>query len=305
MIYPEPDDCTSVIISSNITSKEAFQEANGAVINGPTNGVTEGEHPMTNGTDRGTPKITKDDQIVWLIYRNSPHPLVAEIERFYDAVHVPNRTVPLCHVGSQIPMGARTIMCAELEAPLLSRMTETDMTSSQTFTLLASSAVWLTAGGIMTGVSPEHSLVFGLSKSIMTEQPSFALLTYDIDPTEQNYARSAETIVDHEMRLYENPHEQLDTELVEKDGVVHISRYITDHVRNEGFQRQFDVSPLPSKWKPGLELDFTKVGRVGTFFFKEKEKLQAEVPVGHVNLECKAFAVDKKVRRQCCSFFVD
>ena len=157
----------------------------------------------------------------------------------------------------------------------------------------------------MTGVSPEHSLVFGLSKSIMTEQPSFALSTYDIDPTERNYARSAETIVDHEMRLYENPDEQLDTELVEKDGIVHISRYITDDVQNEGFQRQFDVSPLPSKWKPGLELDFMKVGQVGTFFFKERTEAQTEVPRGYVSLECKAYAVDKKVRRQCCGSLVD
>ena len=293
--YPEPDDCTSVIISSNSTSKEAV---NGAVINGSINGVTGPEHPTTNGTDHGAPKITKDDQSVWLIYRNNPHPLVAEIERSYDAVHVPNRTVPLSQVESQIPKGARTIMCAELEAPLLSQMTETDMTSLQKFTLLASSAVWLTAGGILTPASPEHSLVFGLSKSIMTEQPSFALSTYDIDPTDRNYARSAKTIVDHEIRLYENPDEQLDTELVEKDGVVHISRYITDDVQNEEFQRQFDVSPLPSKWKPGLELDFAKVGQVGTFFFKEKINTPAEVPDGHVTLECKAFAVDKKVRRQ-------
>ena len=298
--YPEPDDCTSVIISSNSTQKGASQKVNGAVIIGSTNEVTGQEHPTANGTDRVAPKITKDDQIVWLIYRNSPHPLVAEIERSYDAVHVPTRTIPLSQVESQIPKGARTIICAELEDPLLSRMTETDMKSLQNFTLLASSAVWLTAGGIMTGARPEHSLVFGLSKSIMTEQPSFALSTYDIDPTERNFARSAKTIVDHEIRLYENPEEQLDTELVEKDGVVYISRYITDDVQNEGFQRQFDVTPLPSKWRPGLELDFTKVGQVGTFFFKEKSKAQAEVPKGHVTLDCKAFAVDKKVHRQYC-----
>jgi SAM-dependent methyltransferase len=298
--YPEPDDCTSVIISSNSTPKIVDDQVNGA-----TKGVTEKAKPMSNGVNGDIYKSEKDEEIIWLIYRHRPHPLVAEIKRFYDIAHVPTRIIPLSQVESQISKGARTIMCAELEAPLLSRMTETDMTSLHKYTLLASSAVWLTAGGMMTGASPEHSLVFGLSKSIMTEQPSFALSTFDIDPGEREYARSAEMIVEHEMQLHEHPDEQLDTELVEKDGVVHISRYITDDVQNKGFQRQFDANPLPSRWRAALELDFTKVGQIGTFFFKEKKEAQGDVPEGHVLLEARAFAMDKKVRRHCCGFYKD
>ena len=294
--YPEPNNCTSVIISSNGKLNRVHKQVNGA-----TNRVTEKVQPKSNGIIGHLSKTAKDE-IIWLIYRDHAHPLMAEIKLFYEIAGVPTRTIPLSQIESQISKGARTIMCAELEVPLLSRMTEADMASLQKYTLLASSAVWLTAGGVMTGASPEHSLVFGLSKSIMTEQPSFSLSTFDVDPGERNYARSAESIVEHEIHLHEHPDDHLDTELVEKDGVVHISRYISDDVQNEGFQRQFDAKPLPSTWRPGLELDFTKVGHVGTFFFKEKTEAQGEVPEGHVLVEARAFAVDKEVRRHCCGF---
>ena len=295
--YPEPDNCTSVIVSSNGELNRVHKQVNGA-----TNKVTEEVHPKSNRA-KGHLSNTAKDEVIWLIYRDDAHPLVAEIKLLYETAGVPTRTIPLSQIESQISKGARTIMCAELEAPLLSRLTEADMKSLQMYTLLASSALWLTAGGVMTGASPEQSLVFGLSKSIMREQPSFTLSTFDVDPGERNHVRSAELIVEHEIHLHEHPDDQLDTELVEKDGVVHISRYIPDDVQNESFRRQFDAKPLPATWRADLVLDFTKVGHVETFFFKEKTEAHVEVPEGHVLLEARAFAVDKEVRWHCCGFY--
>lgn len=64
-------------------------------------------------------------------------------------------------------------MLAELEDPLLARMTPAEMHAVQRYTQQATTAVWVTNWNVLRGQDPEKSLVFGLAKSIMTEQPSF------------------------------------------------------------------------------------------------------------------------------------
>lgn len=186
-------------------------------------------------------------------------------------------------------------MVAELEGPLLMRMSHEEMTALKKLTVVAATTVWVTNGGILTGKDPEQSLVFGLAKSIMTEQPSFYLSTFDIDPDETNHDRSARALVAHEFSLHENVAEQIDTELVEMNGVIYISRYITDHVQNASFERQFTPKPETFPLRPGLCLDFAQVGQLQSYYFKETAAKVATVKSGHVLVDARAFGLDKLV----------
>jgi hypothetical protein len=81
---------------------------------------------------------------------------------------------------------ARTIMLAELESPLLARMTGAEMAALQRYTQLARTAVWVTNGGVMQGREAEKSLIFGLAKAVMTEQPSFHVCSLDMESEESS-----------------------------------------------------------------------------------------------------------------------
>ena len=186
-------------------------------------------------------------------------------------------------------------MFAELEGPFLSRMSHEEMAAMKHLTLVSASTAWVTNGGILTGSDPEQSLVFGLAKSIMTEQPSFHLSTFDIDPDETNYNRSARALFVHELSLHDKGAEQIDTELVEKNGVIYISRYTTDDIQNASFERQLTPRPETLTLRPGLSLDFTQVGQLQSYYFKETGAQDAIVKPGHVRLDARAFGLEKLV----------
>ena len=171
---------------------------------------------------------------------------------------------------------ARTIILAELESPLLARMTPTEMTAVQRYTQLASTALWVTDGGVIQGQNPEKSLVFGLAKAVMTEQPSFHLFSLDVDTEsgDRENTDSAMLIVETEMKFHRDPNAEVDTELVEKDGLVYISRYIGDHTENIDFERHLGFNLTVGSilhGKGALKLQFEKVGKVESFYFDKQD----------------------------------
>ena len=178
-------------------------------------------------------------------------------------------------VPASLERDSRTIMLGELEGPLMARMTPGEMHAIQRYTQLAATAIWVTNIDVLRGQDPESSLVFGLAKSIMTEQPSFHLCSVDVAifDGQTGYQNSAKLIIETEMAFHGDPDGELDTELVEKDGLVYISRYVTDNVENANFERHFAIKPtitsFPESNGSKYSLEFGKVGRLDSFYFKE------------------------------------
>jgi hypothetical protein len=171
---------------------------------------------------------------------------------------------------------ARTIILAELESPLLARMTPTEMRAVQRYTQLATTALWVTDGGVIQGHNPEKSLVFGLAKAVMTEQPSFHLCSLDVDSGsgDRENTNSALLIVETEMKFHRNPNAEADTELVEKDGLVYISRYVGDYTENTDFERHISSNLTVGGIPQGIgafKLQFEKVGKLESFYFDKQD----------------------------------
>jgi hypothetical protein len=190
---------------------------------------------------------------------------------------------------------ARTIMLAELESPLLARMTGAEMAALQRYTQLARTAVWVTNGGVMQGREAEKSLIFGLAKAVMTEQPSFHVCSLDMESEESS--EGALLVLDTERTFYENPLAEMDTELVEKEGVVYISRYVSDYAENTNFEQRVafrtTMSSVP-QGKETLTLQFDKVGKISSFYF-EAQDLRS-LAVGEVLVDVDATPLHPLVR---------
>ena len=165
---------------------------------------------------------------------------------------------------AEIPKCSKIIVTAEMEGPLLTRMNSDELAAVQYLVKHASSAVWVTNGGLLDGFDPEKSLASGFSKTLMNEQPSFRLSCFDIDPLGTNLARSAAFILDQHISLQDEKNSEIEMYLAEKNGLVYISRFLPDDVENSTFERRTNPIVERRKFQRGssLELDFQSVGQI-------------------------------------------
>jgi hypothetical protein len=230
------------------------------------------------------------------VSRSEKHPIMHEIKRQCSARGITARHLPLTDVARQLPKDSRLIMLAEIEASLFSRMINDEFKAVKHIFSEASSCIWVTTGELLSGRRPEQSLVSGLSKCIMKGRPSFHLSTIDIDIKTQNYSDSASLIIQHELELRNKPKNDLDTVLIENQGVTYISRYIPDHAENIRFNRRDKPHPEILPIQPGLFMDFMHVGQIESYYFREKPTKENTAQANEVLIESRAFSISKPVR---------
>lgn len=186
-------------------------------------------------------------------------------------------------------------MLAELEGPVLSRMTNVTLSAIQNIVKKADSVIWITNGGLLNGRYPEFSLVFGFANVVMIEQPSVRLSTIDFDPDDTDYARSASLIIKQEIALQNDIENQLDNHIIVDNGAPYISRYVLDDIENMGFSPQLQPVLGKDGFKPGLSLDFRQVGDIESFFFRPTPLGEVVLDGTQVMLEPKLYALSRKV----------
>ncbi|KAK6002135.1 hypothetical protein QM012_001773 [Aureobasidium pullulans] len=207
---------------------------------------------------------------LWLVYKGCRSTLLRAIETCANECNLDYESISFSDVKSKLSKGSRVLMLAEREGPILISMASEEMSVVKTFFNLASSMVWVTPGGLLRGKKPEYSLFPGIIKSITKAQPALRLSSIDVDPDDIDLIVSAKQILQHEMRLYEDDDHDLDDQLAISNGVLHTSRYVLDEHANHEFMRQLKPDPQLYRLKDNLELAFQQVGRVESFYFKEK-----------------------------------
>lgn len=225
--------------------------------------------------------------------------MLGEIARLANACGIVTCSVSLLDVTQMLSKGSRTIMGAELEEPLLADIGSNELAVLQHLIKNASSTIWVTNGGRLEGSDPKQALASGILKTLMNEQPSFQMSCFDIETDEVDLARSAAFIVDQHLRLFFEETSQVDMDLVERNGMVYISRFLPDDVRNAAFERQINppVELGVFSPSPALELDFQKVGQVDSFYYKKKDDEDEShiLQPGEILLEPEVFSLSALV----------
>lgn len=209
-------------------------------------------------------------------------------------------------VLSLLERDARTIMLAELESPLLARMTGAEMAALQRYTQLACTAMWVTNGVVIQGREAENSLIFGLAKAVMTEQPWFHVCSLDMKSEESS--EGALLVLDTECTFHGDPLAEkvaeMDAELVEKEGFVYMSCYVSDCVKNTNFEQRVafrtTMGGVP-QCKESLTLRFDRVGKINSFYF-EAQDLRSLV-VGEVLVDVDATPLHALICTNSLVFF--
>ena len=202
-------------------------------------------------------------------------------------------------VPDMITPKATVISTVELNKPILSSLTEFESVNVKTMTDNATNLIWLTGGDNMNGGNPDMSLVSGLSRALMLEQPSLRFFTFDIDKPDVNFDLAVQNVV----TLVEEAHsiEVPDFETVQHEGLLHISRFVPEEAMNATFrQKQNDqvISQPLGQSKPS-RLMIQSVGQYDTLAFTQTVAVSGDLKPDHVEVEIKSIGLNAKVSRAC------
>ena len=128
----------------------------------------------------------------------------------------------------------------------------------------------------------------------MLEQPSLNFFTLDIDGSSQPHV-TAEHVVDILMQAIDGS--VCDFEYVERQGVIHVSRFMPDEALNETFRQKQKAQPVEMTLQEARpsQLSIQNVGQLDTICFQQ-DLDQKPLDPDSVEIEVRSFGLNAKVR---------
>ncbi|RYP33985.1 hypothetical protein DL767_004506 [Monosporascus sp. MG133] len=244
---------------------------------------------------------TMDDEVykcfdgshLYIVYRDQSPLLETVVHELKTAVNRDPVMLKLEDVkaGSVAP-GATVVSFLELEEPLLATSTDSEMRAVKEITDNASALVWVTGGGLLTGSEPTKGLASRLSRAVMVEQPALKFVTFDVDDIHSEVEHTSRNIISALLRSSIGAE---DREFVQKDGVVHISRYAPDDGLNELFRQKqgLQTRQMALEEADNVQLAIGVDGQLDSLFFKQIPASQALGP-DDVEVEVRAVGLNAK-----------
>ena len=194
-----------------------------------------------------------------------------------------------------IPQGSIVIVTLELTSNLLANMDDLQLAQVKAITNNASTIIWITKSALLDCRNPDMALVNGLSRAIMLEQPSLSFFTLDVDGTTQPHV-TAEHVV--EILMQANEGSVCDFEYVERQGVVHVSRFVPDETLNEIFRQKQMAQPVEMTLQEARpsQLLIQNVGQLDTSCFQQDFD-QKPLDPESVEIEVRSFGLNAKERQ--------
>ena len=195
--------------------------------------------------------------------------------------------------SNDITPGSSVIVTVEVVKPLLSTLSEKEFAAVQNITNNASKLLWVTGANLVRSQKPEASIILGLSRTLMAEQPSLEFFVVDIDDLWENIDLTVSNLL---AVLKGGPETFKDYEYLQKNGVLHVSRFVADSKANQNFQkRKTAESSAKSLQEVGLSrLSIKEPGQMDTLQFIQGSRLEL-IPENYLEIYVKAVGINAKV----------
>lgn len=191
----------------------------------------------------------------------------------------------------------------ETETEFLATISDEDAKRLRIMTDNATDLLWITSGN-MLGAKPDPNVTLsnGLSRALMLEQPTLRYTVLDLGPLAETDAASAgEKALKSLVAAYDKD----DTEFIDKDGLLHISRYAPDYGVNGQFRRRLRLNgerTVLTKLSdvPPARLAIARPGALDTLHFQQLPANDtslpgsAAIPAGFVDIKVKAVGLNAK-----------
>lgn len=197
---------------------------------------------------------------------------------------------------ASLPPGTSVICTVELYEPMLTTLTESEMSSMKIMTDQAAYILWVHGGGNMDAERPDLAMVTGFSRSLVLEQPSLRFFTHDIDDPDADPEASITNI----FRTLDDVHSDdcQDLEVVEKHGIPFTQRFVPEEGLNETFRQKqgnrFALKRLGDN-KPA-KLTIQSIGQFDTLAFMPETSGNDELKAGFVEVDVRSVGLNAKVR---------
>ncbi|KAK8062318.1 hypothetical protein PG997_014415 [Apiospora hydei] len=207
------------------------------------------------------------------------------------------RSMPLIGISevneNTIPAGCMVVATIEIEAPMISTISEEQMSLMKVMTNRASLILWICHAGFIAGENPEYAPVLGLSRAVMLEQPSLRFAVLDIDDVETNIENTAHNICKVVDQLMTTRDAEL--ELSQKDQVIHSARWEPLDGLNSQFRLKQDEGLLevPIEEAGPCQLHISHPGQMDTIHFISRDYPEP-LPADQVEIEVKSVGMNAK-----------
>ncbi|RDW80301.1 polyketide synthase-nonribosomal peptide synthetase-1 [Coleophoma cylindrospora] len=191
--------------------------------------------------------------------------------------------------------GATVISLLEAESPLLAGITDNEMHRLKLLTDQVKNLLWVTAGDLLSGRTPEMGLAAGLSRALMLEQPSLRFMVYDMDKS-TDVDRTAHNLV---QVLTFSQTAGSDLEYVEHDSIVHIARFVPDTKINamfrlaQGTNETVDTTIGEMSGQP-IQLAIAHPGQFDSIHFRAIELPSEGLAEDEIKISVKAVGLNAK-----------
>ena len=194
-----------------------------------------------------------------------------------------------------LPQNASVISMLELCQPLLTKLDEATNRRLKILTGKASRILWITRGCLFTGSYPDFSLVSGLSRAVMLEQPSLQFSILDVDNLSEGYSLKFANVVAVLRHLLNcsNP----DLEFMQIKDIVHISRWIAEDAMNDDFikKQNEDTEDVPLQDVGPCRLSIKHPGDFDSIHFIPSSWKNDELQPDHIEISVKSVGMNAKV----------
>ncbi|KAI1298538.1 polyketide synthase-like protein [Xylaria venustula] len=199
---------------------------------------------------------------------------------------------------AEFPLDENTICISlvEAEAEFLATLSGDHMDRLRYVTNTVTDLLWVTTTNMLSPgqENPNLTLVSGLLRTLMLEQPALRFSVVDIGPA----LPPNPLVLDQIMQALVPSYEGDDKEFLCSGGLIHISRFCPDSELNGLFRRRLGMdNPLRSTRldEAGLSrLTIDEVGRMDTIHFEQVSIHSQIIPDGYVDVAVKAVSINAK-----------
>ncbi|KAL2193905.1 polyketide synthase [Corynascus similis CBS 632.67] len=211
-------------------------------------------------------------------------------------------TVPTVHTLEDAPVDENKIcvFVDDPERPVLANADGTQFEGLKGVCTRSKGILWLTRGGAEASTNPLASLAPGFLRSLRQEYSGKRLGTLDLDPSQPLWSpESIKTVTEVFRNFFDESAIRIssDYEFAERDGVIHVPRYVKDTDRNKAVFSKDTEAPTP-RLEPFLQSDrplrltIGTTGLLDTLVFNDDPTAAEPLPDDFVEVEPRAFGVN-------------
>lgn len=191
------------------------------------------------------------------------------------------------------------ICCLDLAEQILNELSASDFAAWKNVLLNHNGLLWISSGAqISSSKNPLSSLATGVLRAVRAEAPHLRLVHFDLsEDVELESPATAQLALNVlETTVFAPDDEEVESELVEKNGRIVIPRLFTHHDANEALHYHRH-DPLPSKERLGdsrevLQLSIGSAGMLDSLRFVKSDTFPETLPQGSVKVKVTATPIN-------------